>query len=411
MPPVTPSPFRFRTPSRPKAQNDRPLPSSLFTRTPHVPPSSNSSHQFAPTPRFLIPSQSQKEDIGSDREATPLATRSREYGHSWKGIEEEDIVDVTEDGYSAEEDEEMLLGDERESLVYVRSTKRRRVESSIESGSPDLGDFLGGDNVHEDKHTNKSMKDVHDTTDHEAGTHYRDIDKNDFTSSDDDNLPSMPTPREKGIPKSPSLQHNPPTIPRTPRFLLPSSKAFPSPAIDTTPSQARPSFSFHPHSTSVSTPRVPAQTPPRPSFILPPATPADTGGDERTLSAAFSPSRKAGYMPSGLASQMLSIILSTAQTGINMSTYRRRGPEGGGMVEEMVTLKVGEARTGNGIAFILDEENRRTVLIGQGSKDGKVVSQGERVGLRAPLWDVQLGDKGRWVVGVDWEILKEDRTA
>jgi hypothetical protein len=33
------------------------------------------------------------------------------------------------------------------------------------------------------------------------------------------------------------------------------------------------------------------------------------------------------------------------------------------------------------------------------------VEVGGEVGIRAPVWDVRVGDEGEWGVGVEWGVL------
>lgn len=184
----------------------------------------------------------------------------------------------------------------------------------------------------------------------------------------------------------------------------------------------------------------------RPHFILPPQ-PTSPPKPSKPLPEIFSPSRKHGkYIPNGLASTMTSWIIETANTGF----AAQERSTGGGVVwgqdrEDGVKLRVrirdvstGAAPTSQGesnpaevqcftggVVFARGDAEpglynasragstatetveTRLLLAGLGGARGAGsvrIRPGGVVGVRAPLWDVDVGGE-TWVVGVDWVVL------
>jgi hypothetical protein len=178
----------------------------------------------------------------------------------------------------------------------------------------------------------------------------------------------------------------------------------------------------------------------RPAFILPPQL-TSPPKPSRPLPEIFSPSRKTQkYVPGGLASTLQGWIIETANTGF----AAQERSTGGGVVwgrdrEDGVRLKVhisavyssasqdeGEVECFPGqFVFVRGETESnlynasraagavgsdcqtRVLLAGQGGvrgAGGVIIRSGARVGVRSPMWEVDVrGDT--WVVCVDWVLL------
>ncbi|KAF2787579.1 hypothetical protein K505DRAFT_411351 [Melanomma pulvis-pyrius CBS 109.77] len=276
---------------------------------------------------------------------------------------------------------------------------------------------------------------------HQDGKHEED------EGDDDDDEEMLFTPRARNANAnkrrrlSPVPSHSLPAVsisthaqaqpPRTPapasntyRFLAPTprtpqlfSNSNPAPTTTTT--------------TSTATTPAPAST--RPHFILPPQH-FSPPKPSNPLPETFSPSRKGQkYVPDGLASTLQSWIVEAANTGYAAQTRdtviwgrekedgvkmrvrvtdirsggRERGAEGevecypGGFV-----LASGDAETRTS-SITGDAVAMRVMLAGQGGARGAGgvrVRVGNVLGIRAPMWDVEVGGE-TWIVGVDWVVL------
>lgn len=70
-------------------------------------------------------------------------------------------------------------------------------------------------------------------------------------------------------------------------------------------------------------------------------------------------------------------------------------------------FRVGDVR-GQGIMLVRGEGGERWILVDQGrGSGGGDVSKGEVLGVRGPVWDVELGGEPgeRWMVGVEWGVV------
>lgn len=245
--------------------------------------------------------------------------------------------------------------------------------------------------------------------------------------------------RRLSSPSSPIHQRSEPTTPILPhnttthRFLVPPPRT-PAPFAPT---------NYQPHtSTSTSTTPLPApqSASHRPHFILPPA-PTSPPKPSKPLPEIFSPSRKTGkYVPGGLASTLQTWIIETANTGF-AAQDRAGGILWGREKEDGVKLKVRVTQVSNGnqgrgeeaevecfpgyVAFVKgttepglynasrapsvvgDGGEMRVLLAGQGGARGAGgvrVRVGAVVGVRAPMWEVDVGEE-KWQVAVDWVVL------
>ena len=178
----------------------------------------------------------------------------------------------------------------------------------------------------------------------------------------------------------------------------------------------------------------------RPHFLLP-ALPTSPPKPSKPLPEIFSPSRKNGkYIPDGLASTVTGWIIETANTGF-VAQDRSSGINWGRDREEGVRMKVrvevistGADKTSQesevecypgSVIFVRgatepglynasrslsdfgEEGESRVLLAGQGGTRGSggvKIKVGGIVGIRAPMWDVDVSGE-KWVVGVDWVVL------
>lgn len=146
------------------------------------------------------------------------------------------------------------------------------------------------------------------------------------------------------------------------------------------------------------------------------------------LPDAFSPRRKgAKYVPGGLASELRDWLMN-----IETATGSKRDGDWA------ARLRVEEARTASNMMLVrgaqqqrqLDADNNdhggggnglyiskngdvssRVILAGEGRKQGLArkseVPVGCVVGIARPVWEVDLGSEGQWVVACDWVVLSK----
>jgi hypothetical protein len=216
---------------------------------------------------------------------------------------------------------------------------------------------------------------------------------------------------------SPSRGNPEPTTPIAPhnstthRFVVPPPR---SPALFSGAKNLANTASLTP-ATTATTP-----APHRPAFILPPQPTSPTKAS-RPLPEIFSPSRKTQrYVPNGLASTLQGWIIETANTGFAaQERVTIGGVVWGRDREDGVKLKVhvtaaslqdanGEVECFPGqFVFVHGDDETRVLLAGQGGARGAggvKIRVGGVVGIRAPMWDVDVGGD-KWVFGVDWVVL------
>jgi hypothetical protein len=181
--------------------------------------------------------------------------------------------------------------------------------------------------------------------------------------------------------------------------------------------------------------------PSRPQFLLPPQQ-LSPPKLSTPLPETFSPSRKGQrYIPGGLASTLQTWIVETANTGYaaqtrDAVTWGREKEDGVRMKVRVSTIRSGsEQRDGEeavecypgGVVLVsggpeagagsnsyaprassvVDNGVVRLMLAGQGcarGAGGVRVGIGSLLGVRAPMWDVDISGE-KWIVGVDWLVL------
>lgn len=186
----------------------------------------------------------------------------------------------------------------------------------------------------------------------------------------------------------------------------------------------------------------------RPHFLLPPL-PKSPQKPATPLPETFSPSRKGQkYIPNGLASTLQGWIVETANTGyaaqMRDTVVRDREKDDGVKIRVRVSSMESGSRGSEdqgsegvecypgGVVFVSGESEQRAVatynvsrssslapstksddgvvrimLAGQGGARGAGgvrVRVGSLLGVRAPVWDVDVGGE-KWIVGVDWVVL------
>jgi hypothetical protein len=233
---------------------------------------------------------------------------------------------------------------------------------------------------------------------------------------------------------SPTLDQHEPTTPIAPhnstthRFIVPPPR---TPALFT---------AIKRDNTPLASAATKTPAPHRPAFILPPQ-PTSPPKPSRSLPEIFSPSRKTHkYVPNGLASTLQGWIIETANTGF--AAHERN--TAGGVVwgrdrDDGVRLKVRVSAASSSTCYgegevecfpghfgfirgdtepglynvsrapgIANNDGEVSVLLaGQGgarSAGGVRIRIGGIVGVRAPMWDVDIAGE-KWIVGVDWVLL------
>lgn len=220
----------------------------------------------------------------------------------------------------------------------------------------------------------------------------------------------------------------PPTA-HTHRFLIPPPRTpLPFPSLSNTNSNAQPTPTTNP-------------APSRPHFILP-QHPTSPQKPSNPLPEIFSPSRKhAKYVPEGLAATMQGFILDVANTGV----MRDGGGSKGKDDSVKMKVRVGGISGSGGSSDVSRKDNEvqeiqcfpgtftfihgttqpglynqsrapeqedgevKLLLAGQGlarGAGGVNVKFGSIVGLKPPMWDVQVGGQ-TWIVGVDWIVTNQ----
>ncbi|KAF2729279.1 hypothetical protein EJ04DRAFT_502634 [Polyplosphaeria fusca] len=236
-----------------------------------------------------------------------------------------------------------------------------------------------------------------------------------------------PPSKRRRLSPAPSPSSSPPRPSTSHRFLVPAPRT-PAPFAHSRSSSAQ-SLATH------------ASAPPstRPHFLLPPQH-TSPPRPSHPLPEHFSPSRKGHkYVPGGLASTMNTWVVDAGNAGYaaqnKESAGLGQGREGGVRLKMKVALVeargVEGARDGEvdcfpgGVTFVRGETDVglynssrvpgvdagegdvRVLLAGTGGTRGNAgvkVREGSMVGIRAPVWDVDVqGEK--WIVGVYWVVL------
>ncbi|KAH7412064.1 hypothetical protein DE146DRAFT_264400 [Phaeosphaeria sp. MPI-PUGE-AT-0046c] len=417
MPTHTPSPHRFLTPKSTPLQKAKPRPQS------------NLRNNFAgPTPQ--PPIQSRHTSLIGDGQSTH-ATPAKRF-----------IVAPHRRTLSTEDDTHV-----KERLLVTQSTpqaqlsprpKPRRKFERIESINSASQSSPIASPADDDDNNNNDGLSVAPTVEH--GHVFEDSDRAHEQDEEDDEILFVTEERNKrrrvSPPTSPSLPStSEPTTPHahtTHRFLVPPPR---TPALFAATEQKPDNAGSAPSSVAL----TPASH--RPAFILPPQ-PTSPVKPSKSLPEIFSPSRKTQkYVPNGLAATLQGWIIETANTGFAAQEWRTTGGVVWGRDKEdgvKLKFRVKEAasssvsvhegdvecypghfvfvrgETDPGLynvsrapSVVEDNGECRVLLAGQGGARGVGgirLRSACVVGVRAPMWEVDVGGE-KWVVGVDWALL------
>ncbi|MCJ1398711.1 hypothetical protein MMC11_001912 [Xylographa trunciseda] len=353
-PPATPSPHRFVTQSRGRPE---PKPQSSL-RNRYKPDLPVRAQQFAPTPKFSVRPAPSHEDVSASPISSPLVSRARQV---WKGQQGDDIDETTEQDSDNDGDDDRYGGmslDENtggtalpsEGHQPIRPHKRRH-------SSPPAAD-----------------RDAIYISDDAEGNECRDDPGAQLPASGSSSQLGSPTTTHQPLPPATAPHGIPPST--TPRFHLAPPSSTPTPVT-------------------------------LPKFVIP--TPAAVE-PLAPLPEAFSPHRRgAKYLPSGLAATCRDWVLSASQWGAQTRRLED-GRQGNCMeVEWAARVRVQEVRHGEGMALLRGSvTGERWMLIGGDRSGGADLRRGGVVGVKRPLWEVEVGGEV-WGVGVEWSVLEEER--
>ncbi|KAF2873896.1 hypothetical protein BDV95DRAFT_488849 [Massariosphaeria phaeospora] len=366
MPTHTPSPRRFLAPNPPSTQRPKSKPQSSLRH-----------NVTAQTPKFSLPPR----ELHTPVAQSPRVTPAKRF-----------VLAPTPSDSAVAKGKDRVEDEPWQSTPRPRPARKlKRVESieeasqSSPSASPDDGAREGGDILFNIEARNKRRR---------------------------------VTPEPRSSSPSQGVSRYTPASAHSARFRVPAPR---TPAI----------FA----NASVSGTPAPATTN-RPQFLLPPQPPSPVS-NQTPLPETFSPSRKnQKYIPGGLASTLQSWVIETANTGY--AAQNSGSVIWGKDKEDGVRMKVRVGCLGSdrdvqrqeidcfqgGVVFVRGETDPgaynasrssylardggevKLLLAGQGGSRGAGVriKIGAVIGLRAPLWDVDIGDE-KWVFGVDWVLL------
>lgn len=411
MPLHTPSPRRFLAPAPPAAQKTTPkvktqsglrhVASAIQTPRPIVSPDQtlgmvDSSYRTAPSKRFKVtPSATSKPPIIGERRRAQDST---------------------------EEDRSLTFSTPKPKFPKLKHTES--IDSISPSSSADLeipDEFTVGASIELPSANEKDDGQMEEDEEEEILFVIEERNKRRRVSPD---LPTSPI-RARSPSPTPG-EHSSPHIPSpvAHRFKVPTPRP---PVLDNAPSAS-----------------LDRQVNPRPQFIIPRAPPSPTKS-AAPLPETFSPSRKkAKYVSGGLASTLQSWVHETASAGhaalTNSAVVWGRDKEDGVKLKIRVTDATGgrfsdeegteswpgsvvfvrgvtdiglynASRASSSVADDGDHTDIKVMLAGQGGARGKggiCIRRGAVLGVRAPMWDVQvgLGDQAEtWIVAVEWVIL------
>ncbi|KAL8774593.1 MAG: hypothetical protein Q9209_000966 [Squamulea sp. 1 TL-2023] len=189
-------------------------------------------------------------------------------------------------------------------------------------------------------------------------------------------ISSSPSPSPPHSSSSPQVNTSPQTYPSSPLHLTAHTQPF------------------------ILSPKRPPSTPfpnasARPPFVLPPRSPSPPLAN---LHPIFSPHRRGGpkFLPGGMAATVRDWVVDVAA---NVPATKAG--------EWDMRFRVGEVRGGERVTLVEEmepskerEERKRWMLVGNNGQ----VSRGVMVGIRRPVWDVDVQGE-TWGVGVDWGLL------
>ncbi|KAJ4372921.1 hypothetical protein N0V83_003212 [Neocucurbitaria cava] len=404
MPAHTPSPHRFLAPNPPSTQNSKQKPPSSLrnalavqTPGPTVATRQKAEYQFkklTPAKRFVVT---------PSRPATSAELGEERINKSWTDTRAA-VTPRTRPRRKFERVESIEEGSQSSPVVTQEEEDGEGLMHCIEQNGMFASDEARGEEDQEEEMLFETVG----------------PNKRRRTSP-----PSSPSRQREIERRAPILAYNSTTH----RLKVPPS---------CTPVPLNTSYTTTHNSATPGPPNTPA--PHRPHFLLP-TLPTSPLKPSKPLPEIFSPSRKSGkYVPDGLASTVTGWIIETANTGFAVQN-RSAGMSWGRDREEGVRMKVRitdistgstesrqetevECYTGS-VVFVrgdtepglynasrapnnFDNEGEVKILLaGQGGTrfaSGVRIKVGGIIGVRAPMWDVDMGGE-KWIVGVDWVVL------
>lgn len=211
--------------------------------------------------------------------------------------------------------------------------------------------------------------------------------------------------------------HPPPATPapssHRPRFVLPSSHpprpATPQPQSHSThPSQS--TFAPTPHF-FITTPLPPSALNDEPQFIKPPKfVHVEEPEPTQPLPEEFSP-RKRGqkFVVGGVAGEVRGWLVDL-EHHVSSAAMPTRGVGREERRDEnwMVKMVVDDVGGGKGVGWTIAKGDGMNVILGgesirEGLERGKETKRGSVVGIKAPVWEVEV-EGVRWGVGANWKV-------
>ncbi|MCJ1466498.1 hypothetical protein MMC07_005117 [Pseudocyphellaria aurata] len=188
-----------------------------------------------------------------------------------------------------------------------------------------------------------------------------------------------------------------------------------SPPAFVAPSTTTASSTMHPRFRSIHSFPTPSHS--LPKFLLPnPASPPPLALPH----ALSSPQRRnAKFVPGGLAASLRDLVIEMAvqRQEQQLPVRGSHNPSGTGWEFRVQVRKVRSRRAiGAGMVLVrgqiddADEEREEGegkgwVLLGPGTRAGIVVGEGDVVGVKRPVWKMEVAGE-LWTVGVEWAVLR-----
>ncbi|KAK8040657.1 hypothetical protein PG991_000445 [Apiospora marii] len=396
-PPLTPTPHRFPVPKRTGTQQ---------SGTPK--PLASGSQQFHATPRFSIHSTPRGVASSSTTPAPPPSTFAQRQRNSNNRYASDNIHDIIDSSPPR--------------ALYSGPGRDLHDSIEVDSEPPSSNSLL----VPSSQHHNATAADGDVDGDAAITYDYED----EFIEEAPDN---GPTPKRRRLSVSSDVDMEPIVPASSQADLAASSRGASEEGSfriseedaedEEMPSHDDEPFNSPPHNrrTNTSAQQQP-KFQPVPRF-KPPEAPEP--GHREPLPDAFSPRRKgAKYVPGGLASELRDWLM-------NIETVTGSKREG----DWAARLRVEEVRTASNMMLVRgsqqlnadDNDNggggnnlfiskngdvsSRVILAGEGRLQGLArkseVAVGCVVGIARPVWEVDLGTEGQWVVACDWVVLSK----
>ena len=384
--------------------------------------------QFKAPPRFRFGSSQAKPSNGSppgakaSNNAPAHATQPR-----WRAtqtpLRQSLRREVTEEEIVDGEEGEMLLEDGRESV------ERRNVDVDVDVEREEYEDITYSQLDAETPVAKRRKVDgdpvqsvSHSQSEHDGAPSYvqSQADRNSFPQADRFERDYGDQNDEEILYNDGREQHpDPQLLPEHSHSIL---STHPQPATAAPPSSHRPRFilpSSHPphsstpqppsQSTFARTPHFFIQTPTHPhlddepQFIKPPKfVHIEEPEPMQPLPEEFSPRKKGQkFVVGGVAGEVRGWLIDLEHHGSGMKETKGKDGE-----QWMVKMVVDEVKAGRGVGWTIAKGDGMNVILGgegirEGLERGKEVVKGSVVGIKAPVWEVEV-EGVRWGVGANW---------